>query len=71
MIVPTYVGGPGLSKFTYYTLQEVEMPSGMSNAERKAYLLATEQHYINQFPKSQLYNSINSSRSYVEDNDSL
>ena len=51
----------GLSKFTFYALEEVKIPSGLSQSDRKAHLLAAEQHYINMFPKAQLYNSINSS----------
>ena len=61
----------GLSKFTYYTLEVVEMPSGLSSAESKAFLLAREQDYINRFPKSQLYNAISSSVSHASDNQSL
>ena len=60
-----------LGKLTYYTLQEVEIPVSLSKDERKAYLLAAEQHYINKFPKGQLYNSNNSSVNYTEDSDSL
>lgn len=49
----------GLQHFTVYVLTTVSINRSLTLKERKAILLATEQSYINMFPKSQMYNGIN------------
>jgi len=50
-----------LSQFTVYILEVVKFPPTMAPSERGAYLRQREQYFINKYPRSQLFNTINSS----------
>jgi group I intron endonuclease len=50
----------GLSKFTAYIFEVVDIPQNLTVKEKLKLLHGVEQTYIARFPKSQLYNMVNS-----------
>lgn len=53
----------GLSNFIVYILEVAEFPRSSFLEENRSFLLRLEQSYISFYPKTQLYNSINSFKS--------
>jgi hypothetical protein len=50
----------GLSQFTVYILETVKMPDHLTYTERVSKLRGIEQSYMDQYPKSKLFNTIKS-----------
>ena len=48
----------GLENFIAYILEIVDIPTGLSFEEKRAFLRVVEQKHIDKFPKAQLYNTI-------------
>ena len=55
----------GLENFVAYVFEIVVFPAGLTLDEKKAFLRSVEQKHIDKFPKAQLYNSINASKSKI------